>query len=269
MARLTRSRFVTLAVAGALAMGAVATGPETAVAAAGRTLVALGDSYASGVGTRTYYAASGACRRSPYAYPVVEAHQLSASLTFVACAGATTTSVLETQVAALSTSTTDVTVTVGGNDAGFRSVVVACAQPAWLSDCNCAIDRAEAYISTGLARQLNVLYRAIRARAPAARVVVVGYPHLFNGEDCNAGTWFSPAEEARLDVTADQLDAMIARRAAAHGFEFADPRSAFTGHAVCASEEWVNGLSDPVTESYHPNRRGQTGYAAVVDQHLG
>nr|MBA2558720.1 SGNH/GDSL hydrolase family protein [Propionibacteriales bacterium] len=250
------------------ALGTVVAVPDVA-ATAGRTLVALGDSYASGVGTRTYYVASGACKRSPYAYPVVEARQLSAALTFVACAGATTAGVLRTQVAALSPSTTDVTVTVGGNDAGFRSVVVACAQPAWSSDCDGAIDRAQAYISTDLAKQLNVLYRAIRARAPAAQVIVAGYPYLFNGEDCNAGTWFSPAEEGRLNVTSDQLDGVLARRAAAHGFEFVDTRVAFTGHAVCASDEWINGLSNPVTESYHPNRHGQAGYAALVDPHLG
>ena len=27
---------------------------------------------------------------------------------------------------------------------------------------------------------------------------MVGYPRIFMGEDCNAGTWFSPSEQTRL-----------------------------------------------------------------------
>jgi hypothetical protein len=33
-------------------------------------------------------------------------------------------------------------------------------------------------------------------------VIVLDYPRLFNGEDCNALTWFSPSEETRLNQTA-------------------------------------------------------------------
>jgi hypothetical protein len=96
----------------------------------------------------------------------------------------------------------------------------------------------------------------------------VGYPRIFNGEDCNALTWFSPAEETRLNQTADRLNAELADRAAAKGFSFVNPTAAFVGHAVCDSSEWVNGLSNPVRESYHPSRAGQTGYADLVDDQL-
>ena len=91
---------------------------------------------------------------------------------------------------------------------------------------------------------------------------------IFNGEDCNAGTYFSPAEEERLNATADLLDTTIRGRADAYRFSFADPRSSFAGHAVCDTTEWVNGLSNPVSESYHPNRGGQAGYANLVDNYL-
>jgi hypothetical protein len=37
---------------------------------------------------------------------------------------------------------------------------------------------------------------------------------------------------------------------------------------VCADKEWVNGLSYPVDESYHPNRAGQRAYATIVDRLL-
>ena len=116
--------------------------------------------------------------------------------------------------------------------------------------------------------RLDTLYNNIRSRAPSAGVVVVGYPRLFNGEDCNAGTFFSPSDESLLNQTADLLDSTTAARASAHGFAFVNPEAAFVGHAVCDSVEWVNGLSNPVMESYHPNRNGQAAYANLVDDDL-
>ena len=112
---------------------------------------------------------------------------------------------------------------------------------------------------------LATLYASIRAKAPNAKVVVVGYPRLFNGEDCNALTWFSPSEESLLNATADLLNSKLAAAAAARGFAFANPTSAFIGHAVCGDPEWLNGLSNPISESYHPNRTGHaSGYTPLV-----
>ena len=85
------------------------------------------------------------------------------------------------------------------------------------------------------------------------------------GEDCNAATWFSPAEETRLNQTADLLNAKLSAAASAKGFKFANPTSRFVGHAVCDDVEWINGLSNPISESYHPNRLGQSsGYTPLV-----
>lgn len=93
----SRGRVSGTAVAVVAILAALVSTPTTADAA-GKRLVALGDSYASGVGTRTYYAESGACQRSPYAYPVLDAARIGATLSFRACSGATTTSVLNTQI---------------------------------------------------------------------------------------------------------------------------------------------------------------------------
>ncbi len=232
------------------------------------TYVALGDSFASGVGTRAYYDDGSGCQRSPYAYPVLDAARIGATLTFAACSGASTSDVRNSQLAGLDGATRWVTVTVGGNDAGFSSVLTECAQPWWSSDCNGAIDQARAVIRNLLPGRLDQVYAAIAQRAPSARTVVVGYPRLFNGEDCNAGTWFSPSEMQRLNDTADLLNATTRARATAAGFDHVDPTTAFLGHAVCSDTEWINGLSHPVNESYHPNRTGQQGYADVVDDVL-
>jgi hypothetical protein len=59
---------------------------------------------------------------------------------------------------------------------------------------------------------------------------------------------------------------LIATHAAAKGVTYEDPTGAFTGHAVCSSSAWLNGLNLFNTgESYHPNRSGHSaGYAPLV-----
>ncbi len=251
-----------VAVLSGLGLAAVPTAPAHA---AGEPYVALGDSYSSGTGTRSYLADGTSCLRSAYAFPSLLAAQRSYRLNFRACSGARVADVTNNQVGALSGTTRFVTLSIGGNDAGFADVLTECAQPGWMSDCGSAIDGAQAFIRGTLPGRLRALYAAIRSRAPQATVVVVGYPRLFMGEDCNAFTWFSPEEQTRLNRTADLLNSTTSSLAAAAGFRFADPTGRFSGHAVCDDPEWVNGLSNPVVESYHPNRLGHSsGYTPLV-----
>jgi lysophospholipase L1-like esterase len=234
--------------------------------AAGPSYVALGDSYSSGVGTRTYISDGTSCQRSVYAYPYLIAQARGFTLSFQACSGAKVADVTSKQLGTLSSSTAYVTLSVGGNDAGFSSVITECAQPGWLSNCDGAINTAQSYINNTLPGSLSTLYSTIRSKAPNAKVVIVGYPRIFNGEDCNAGTFFSPSEETRLNQTADLLNSKLSAAASAKGFSFANPTSRFVGHAVCDSTEWLNGLSNPVSESYHPNRTGHSsGYQPLVN----
>ncbi|WDF33340.1 SGNH/GDSL hydrolase family protein [Arthrobacter agilis] len=245
-----------------LAAVVLAAPPATA---AGASYVALGDSYSSGTGTRAYLADGTACQRSVYAYPSLIASAKGYALNFRACSGATIPDVVATQLGALGPTTSYVTLSVGGNDARFVSVLTECAKPAWMSNCTAAVDRAQAIITNQLPGGLASLYGQVRARAPQASVTIAGYPHIFNGEDCNAATWFSPAEEARLNATADLLNRTTAAAAARAGFAFRDPVPAFTGHAVCDDVEWLNGLSSPVSDSYHPTRAGHaSGYAPLM-----
>jgi lysophospholipase L1-like esterase len=233
--------------------------------------VALGDSYSSGTGTRTYYDSS--CQKSVYSYPYL-LHNAHPGWTFVqaACAGAKTGDIINTQSANLTSDTNWVSYTIGGNDAGFSSVITECAKPGWASDCNGAIDTAQAYINNTLPGRLDQVNNTIKSRSPNATVVVLDYPRIFNGEDCNAGTWFSPAEETRLNQTADLLKSKLqaaATRAGTH-FRFGDVIPPFIGHAVCdggggSSTEWINGLSNPIGESYHPKTTGHAnGYYPVL-----
>jgi lysophospholipase L1-like esterase len=233
--------------------------------------VALGDSYSSGTGTRTFYESS--CQRSVYAYPYL-LHNAHPEWTFVnaTCAGAKTGDILNTQSASLTSDTNWVSYTIGGNDAGFSEVITECALPSWASDCNGAINKAQSYIQSTLPGRLDLVNNKIKEKSPNAKVVVLDYPRLFNGEDCNAFTWFSPSEETRLNETADMLKNVISAAATRAGsnFSFGNVIPAFIGHAVCdggsgSSTEWINGLSSPTSESYHPKVTGHAdGYYPVV-----
>ena len=234
----------------------------TPAAAAPPQYAALGDSYSSGVGTRAYIASSGACKRSTFAYPEIVAHRLGWQLHFTACANAEIRDVLGNQLGALNGSTQHVTISIGGNDAGFGSVITSCIVPLPVT-CSRHITAADNFISHTLPGQLDHLFAVIRAHAPHAQVAVVGYPRLFIP---TAGRCFAlHSDQVKLNATGDLLDGVLAGRAHAHGFLFVDPREAFTGHAICSRSEWLNGLSMPLGESFHPNRTGQVAYADLVE----
>ncbi|GAA1871105.1 SGNH/GDSL hydrolase family protein [Myceligenerans crystallogenes] len=243
----------------------LATTQATPSYAAGESYVALGDSYSSGTGTGTYINDGSDCLRSTYAYPSLTAAARNYSLNFRACSGAVVADVTTTQLGALTSATKYVTISVGGNDAGFADVITECALPGWASDCAGAVAEARSIVTNTLPGRLNTLYSAIRTKAPAAKVVVVGYPKIFNGEDCDWLTFFSPADEAALNDGVVLINSVMRAAATAKGFTFADPVGGFTGHAVCDSTEWINGFSSPVVESYHPNRLGHAnGYTPLV-----
>jgi hypothetical protein len=128
------------------------------------------------------------------------------------------------------------------------------------------VTTAQNFIRNTLPGRLNTVFSAIASRAAAgAKKIVLGYPRLFMGEDCNAGTFFSGDDMTRLNATADLLRDTLKARAAAYGLTFKDAIPPFVGHAVCSSSEWVNGLSNPTSESYHPNRTGNSsGYLPLV-----
>jgi hypothetical protein len=233
--------------------------------------VSLGDSYSSGTGTRSYY--DSGCQKSTTSYPYL-LHNLHPTWAFVhaACSGAKTDNILNSQVNSVTSDTNWVTYTIGGNDAGFSSVITECAYPGWASNCNGAINGAQSYINNTLPGRLDQVNNAIKSRAASAKVIVLDYPRLFMGVDCNAATFFSGDEMTRLNQTADLLRDRLSQAASRAGanFIFRDVIPPFVGHAVCAggggsSTEWINGLSNPIGESYHPKVTGHAnGYFPVV-----
>lgn len=229
--------------------------------AATKSYVALGDSYSAGVGSGG--STDSTCYRSQRGYAPLIAKQAGLALNYQACSGATTADVTTKQLGALSSATSYVSMTIGGNDVGFANTIETCALPSWLGNCSGSINTGRATLANAMPARYSTLFASIKNRAGNAKVAIAGYPHIFMGEDCNALTFFSPKEESSINAATDELDTLISTKARAVGFTYVDPRPAFTGHAVCDNPEWINGLSYPVVDSYHPNSAGNVGYATL------
>lgn len=243
-----------------------------AFAATGTNYVALGDSYSSGVGTDDYISDGTSCDRSPEGYPALwAAAHSTASFTLAACSGAKTTDVLANQLGGLSASTTLVSITIGGNDAGFSTVIEDCI---FDSDSGCVneVNSAEAFAQNSLPGLLGNVYTAIRSHAPNASVVVLGYPRFYQVPgSCIVG--LSNTKRTAINGGADVLDTVTANEAAKFsGFHFADVRNAFSPHEICSSGSvWLHSTDfTNLTDSYHPFAAGYSGgYLPVMDSVTG
>ncbi|CAM5347298.1 SGNH/GDSL hydrolase family protein [Streptomyces xanthochromogenes] len=232
---------------------------SAATQAAGSHYVALGDSYSSGLGSGSYDSSSGDCKRSTKAYPALWAAAHSpASFNFTACSGARTGDVTSSQLGPLNSTTDLVSITIGGNDAGFSDVMTNCVLYSE-STCLSKVAAARAYVDANLPGLLDSVYSAIRSKAPNAHVVVIGYPHFYKiGGSCIAG--LSDKSRSAINGASDELNSVTAKRAADHGFSFADVVAGFTGHEICSSSPWLNSvLWTNIGESYHPTAAGQSG----------
>jgi lysophospholipase L1-like esterase len=257
------SRILAIGIA-ALTLGLAAAITGTGIPAKAATsvrYVALGDSYSSGVGAGDE---SGSCDQSPNAYgPLWASASSTASFTFAACGGATTSSVISSQLSSLSASTTLVSITIGGNDAGFSSIMETCILHS-TSACESAVSQAEQYANTTLPGNLAALFADIKADAPNAKVVVLDYPDLYDlSVPICAG--LSSADHQALDNGVNDLDGVIQTATDNSGFYFADVRTQFSGHELCDAAGWLNSVEIfDIHTSYHPTATGQAdGYLPV------
>ncbi|MFE9768823.1 SGNH/GDSL hydrolase family protein [Streptomyces sp. NPDC005808] len=246
---------------------------SSAQAAEGK-YVALGDSYAVAPGTRTYDdAVNDLCRRGPLAYSRLWAAQ-HPSVAFVeaSCSGATTADVISTQIPQLTADTTLVTLQVGGNDVGFVDVLANCVLTINDQDCVNGVEAAKQATQTTLSASLAQTYAAVRAKAPNARVVVVGYPRFYTINGTCGILGLSDTERTAVNSAADTLAGVMSARAAEAGFTFLDARPVFDPHTICSTGSvWLTSLEwDKVNESYHPNAAGhRDGYLAALNSLIG
>lgn len=280
--------------------------------------VSLGDSYAAGLGqTPLTGQPAEFCGQSSSNFPHQLASNLGLDLTAdVSCSNARAANINETaqsdggtppttvpiQTAALSADTDVVTISVGGIDAGFTALAQAClAQtangPVWgpnpvqptFSAPNCksflvvnGVDTVSAQIVQNAAGNIEEAYAAVRAAAPNAKVIVVGYPAIFpdaantpangcfapvlNGLDAPFANGFpyTDVDVEYLHQVEVTLNQVLAAQAAAAGFTFVDNLTPTLSHSACSEDPYMNRVTIGFSGSLHPNAAGVAFLAGQV-----
>ena len=177
-----RALVITAVLAGAMAMVPTTASAQPASGQPAGAYAALGDSYSSGVGTGRYDLDAG-CQRSSLAYPYLwQAANRPAGFEFLACGGARITDVRAQASGSTQLPQAElVTLTAGGNDVGFGTVLSVCTDPSKTDDqCYAAVEQGESIATSATFHDGMVsLLSVIGNRAPGAHVEVLGYPTLF------------------------------------------------------------------------------------------
>jgi len=191
------------------------------------------------------------------------------------------------QTSHLGHDTTLVTMTAGGNDARFADVIKDCFSNVKViiqrDHTPCFANGVDQQVSgriAGLRASLRDALYAISTAAPHARILVAGYPHLYNldgsgGFSSGCGA-LSSIEKQWLNAKAAEADGVIAEvvknSGVAEYVEAYDMLGTQNGqHQICGSDDpWINGIvADPrrgikdgaYAASFHPNDGGYHEYA--------
>jgi lysophospholipase L1-like esterase len=273
----------------ATVIAAVSLVPAASVAQADDPLgyVALGDSYSAASGVLPVDLSSPLCLRSTRNYPHVLAARTGARLTDVTCGAAETRHFataqypgVAPQLEALHADTDLVTMTIGGNDSGvFIGAILACGSAGIVtlghgSPCkNIYGSRFEDTIRTTTYPSLVSALQAVRAKAPQARVAILGYPMIMPA----TGGCFTRMPIATGDVPyvrslQTTLNDAIRRAAEATGATYVDMNAVSEGHDACQplGVRWIEPVlqtTNPVV--VHPNALGEANMAAQTQRVLG
>jgi hypothetical protein len=277
--RIGRRALAIVAVAAVLIAGLVG-----AAGARADDYVALGDSYAAGPFIPDPLPPFG-CLKSDHNYPHLAAPKLGLPLRDPSCSGATTDDMTAPQDVSpdgpnppqfdsLDPATRIVSLSIGGNDIGFADIAASCVTVnPFGHPCR---DR---YDSNGddqihdrivaAAPKVAAVLRGIRARAPTARIYVLNYPAIFpaHGDGCWPQVPIAFDDVPYLRAKERELNAMLAKRAAAADATLVDWYSASLGHDSCesASVRWVEPLvPSDLAAPIHPNKRGMKGAAHAL-----
>ena len=233
--------------------------------------VALGDSYAAGTASQL-----GGCPHGPDNYPELldGSEESRIDLTaFAACSGWTTSDVLDDdgQPSPLSSHTRLVTLTVGAADLGLSRVLAACANastPEMVAACSREIGRVLALLGdcqedkSLLYSSLTDLYADVVDEARGARIVVTGYPLLF--ESPPAGD-----PRAAINEATNRLNCVIERAVAATQATYAniyyvDVTKEFAGHGIGCTTPCTLFINAAGQEAFHPTPAGYQAYADAI-----
>ncbi len=243
------------------------------------TYAALGDSIAAGVGLQPLpqpTASDVQCGRTAQSYPTIVAARTGLSLVTAACSGAKAGDLFTKQAvsgpnipAQLNTAYASgqpqlITITAGANDAHWASFIRTCYTT------NCATQTATT-IANGYLAVLQVkLYIAfssiqLRSHGTPPPVVITGYYNPTSASCAQLQTNVTPAELTWIAGETNALNQTIQNVSRHYSFVKFVPVD-FTGHDLCSSSSWVQGLADP--QPFHPTAAGQAVIADDVLRNL-
>ena len=286
------SLLVTMATGAASAQNVASPGSAMRAGSATR-YTSLGDSYTAGPLIPNLTGSPAGCARSTSNFPSLVAAAIhAASFTDDSCQGADTTNMTKPESVplgtnppqdnGLSSSTTLVTLQIGGNDINFINIIINCTTlsltdpfgaPCKKHYTSGGTDKLKAAI-TATAPKVAADLQGIHATAPNARVLLVGYPVILpnSGDGCWPEVPIAFGDVPYLRGVEKALNSMLASVAAANNATFVDTYAASIGHDVCQAPgtKWVEGLipTSPAAP-FHPNQLGEQGMARQVLAVLG
>ncbi len=254
-------------------------------------IVALGSSFAAGPGIEPI--ADPAAMRSEKNYAHQLAARLDARLVDLTVSGATTANIIDTpqqlgegtmyppQIDGVPADADVVTVTAGGNDLQFAGGML---YAAWLrlEPASPIIGMLELLFPDGIAlptehavekatQGLVEVIERTRAKAPAARVILVDYLTVLDHASSTAVP-FSDDELSHFLLIQSAIGQAFRDAATRTGAELILASSLSTGHALGSPEPWVQPFHQVLTQtggSFHPNEAGMTAIAEELVQVLG
>lgn len=273
----------------AAAPPAAASPSTTQDADATTTYVAMGDSYTAAplfpLGDRT---SIDSCLRSGANYPKLVAERLGVEANDVSCSGASTSSMFSKQrfsdqsrppqLDALTDDTDLVTLGIGANDFRyFTTMVFDCLEVADSdptgSPCRqrnttpAGRDRIEEHLGQ-IRHNVARVVRAIRTRAPHARILLIGYPQLLprDGSTCRAKLPLATGDYPYVNELNLRLARAVSQGGQRAGAEFVDLVEASQDHDICAAEPWIAGIrGDPRRAmGLHPYPAEQRAVAEII-----
>lgn len=190
-----------------------------------------------------------------------------------------------------------VTLTGGGNDVGFRSILENCVTEAIVQmSCDSAstID-GKAQLGQDIQNQytsLVNLYQSIHALSPDTKIYVVGYPQFITSDQSCSGdgayTLLTQSDREMINAGVTYLNKVISAAASEAGVEYVNVEDSLSGHELCdgTTNTDVNGVvnfgqcglrnlglnidftDNDCNSSFHPNARGQADLATAIESQI-
>lgn len=177
-----------------------------------------------------------------------------------------------------------VTLTGGGNDAGFADILAYCAQPAWeglFVDDTCAYAKPGSQLSNLLSVTIRDQYRyakhlveSIKTASPNTKVYIIGYPSFIAGSNgvcaLNSGV-LGGRERDMVNQATSYLNANLKKAADSSGATYIDIEDSLDGGRLCEGSKFVTGLWDvgilnerERKQTFHPNSMGHQQIAQSI-----